>query len=282
MPAIGELLRRYEIVPHKGLGQHFLASPRVLERIVAAAELSQQDTVLEIGAGLGTLTRVLAAASGHVVTVETDRRLIPVLDQELATCSNVQVVEGDILQLNPATLMAQRPYQVVANLPYAITSAVIRHLLEADRPPQCMVLTVQREVAERIVARGGRMSLLTISVHFYGQPRMLFRIPRRAFYPPPEVESAVIRIDRHARLPVQTHDVPAFFRVVRAGFSQPRKQLRNSLAAGLGLAPAVVVEALLACAVDPRRRAEKLGLEEWACVAQALHGERAGAARAAS
>jgi 16S rRNA (adenine1518-N6/adenine1519-N6)-dimethyltransferase len=268
MASARELLSRYGLEPRKGLGQHFLVDEGALARIVAAAELEPHESVLEVGAGLGTLTRALAAAAGRVVAVEIDRRLLEPLRGQLADYPNVQVVPGDIMALDPAALMSEQPYKVTANLPYAITSAVLRHLLEARLPPQRMVVTVQREVAERIVARGGRMSLLAVSVHFYGQPRQLFRLKPGSFYPPPEVESAVVRIDLHAQVPVR--DVAGFFRVVRAGFSQPRKQLRNSLAAGLGFPPAIVVEALRAAGIDPRRRAERLSVEDWARLAEAV------------
>jgi len=270
MTGARELLRRYGLQPSKGLGQHFLVDQGALARIVAAAELEPQEAVLEVGAGLGTLTRALAEAAGQVVAVEVDRRLLPALRQELAGCANVQIVEGNILALDPADLMANRPYKVVANLPYNITSAILRHLLEARLPPQRMVLTVQREVAERIAARDGRMSLLAVSVHFYGRPQLLFRLGRGAFYPAPEVESAVMCIDRHAQPLVEVADVKGFFRVVRAGFSQPRKQLRNSLAGGLGLAPPVVAETMRAAGLDPRQRAERLRLEDWASLTETL------------
>jgi len=271
--SVREILRSYDLEPRKEMGQHFLADRGALQRIVAAAELGPGESVLEIGAGLGTLTRALSASAGRVVAVELDHRLIPVLQEELADRSNVRVVQGDILALDPADLMEGQSYLVVANLPYAITSAVLRHLLEARLPPRRMVVTVQREVAERIVARGGRMSLLAVSVHFYGQPRLLFRLKPGAFYPPPGVESAVVRIDRRRQPPVAARGVEGFFRVVRAGFSQPRKQLRNSLAAGLGLEPRTVAEALRQAGVDPRRRAERLRLEDWVRVMRALKPE---------
>jgi 16S rRNA (adenine1518-N6/adenine1519-N6)-dimethyltransferase len=270
MSDVRALLRQYDLRPSKRLGQHFLVSEGTLSRIVAAAEVGPQDTVLEIGAGLGHLTRRLLDAAGEVVAVELDRRLVKVLQTELAGCDNLRLVQGDILALDPAVLVEERPYSVVANLPYAITSAVLRHLLEARLPPRRMVITIQREVAERIVARSGRMSLLAISVQFYGQPKLLFRIKPGAFLPPPKVESAVLRIDRHECPPVRPEDPELFFRVVRAGFSQPRKQLRNSLSAGLELPVDAVVATMHAVEIDPRRRAERLRLEEWDRLSAAL------------
>ncbi len=269
--SIREILRRYELEPRKELGQHFLVDRGALERIADAAELEAGEWALEVGAGLGTLTRALAERAERVVAVELDRRLIPVLEAELADCRNVQIVQGDILALDPADLMEGHPYRVVANLPYGITSAVLRHLLESSHPPRRLVVTVQREVAERIEARGGRMSLLAVSVQFYGRPRVLFRLKPGAFDPRPEVESAVVQIDPYPFPPVAVGDVAAFFHIVRAGFSQPRKQLRNSLAAGLGLDPQQVAGALLAAGLDPRQRAERLRLEDWARLAEVLY-----------
>ncbi len=265
-----QTLRRYGLEPSRELGQHFLVDARILARIVAAAELSPEDAVLEIGAGVGNLTRLLAAATGRVVAVEIDRRFLPVLEAELADRANVHLVAGDILSLDPSELMGDGPYKVVANLPYAITSALLRHLLEARVPPQRMVVTVQREVAERIVARRGRMSVLAVSVQFYGRPQLLFRIQPGAFYPPPEVESAVLRIDRHPEPPMRVDNVSHFFRVVRAGFSQPRKQVGNSLAAGWCISPQEAAEVLRRVGIDPRLRAERLSLDDWARLAHAL------------
>jgi 16S rRNA (adenine1518-N6/adenine1519-N6)-dimethyltransferase len=270
MSDVRDLFRRFDLWPRKEFGQHFLTDDRILERIVAGAELDAHDRVLEIGAGVGNLTQHLAQAAGHVVAVELDRDLMPILEAEMAACPNVRVVQGDIMALDPAELMGEQPYHVVANLPYAITSAVLRHLLEARVPPRRMVVTVQREVAERIVARDGRMSILAVSVQFYGEPRILFRLKPGAFYPPPQVESAVLRIDRHEQLPVQPEEVDSFFHVVRAGFSQPRKQLRNSLSGGLAIEPDEAAEALRAAGIDPRRRAERLAIEDWRRLMHAL------------
>lgn len=270
MSDVRQVLRRYGIEPRRELGQHFLIDAGALARIVAAAELTAEDAVLEIGAGVGNLTRLLAREAGRVVAVEIDRRFLPILEAELADCPNIRLVPGDILALDPSELMEGEPYKVVANLPYAITSAVLRHLLEARVSPQRMVVTVQREVAERMVARSGRMSLLAVSVQFYGRPQLLFRLRPGAFYPPPEVESAVVRIDRHPRPPVEVADVDGFFQVVRAGFSQPRKQLGNSLAHGLGISSGEAADALRRAGIDPHIRAERLGLEDWARLACVL------------
>ncbi len=275
------LLRQWNIRPSKGLGQNFIIDRAALNKIVTAAELTRSDTVLEIGAGLGTLTERLAHEAGRVIAVELDERLIPILQSVLSGFDNVTLIQGDILALDPAALvntsspssLAPGPYKVVANLPYYITSAVLRHLLEARVRPQRMIITVQREVAERIVARPGEMSLLAVSVQFYGRPQVLFRLRPGSFYPSPEVESAVVRIDAYDAPPVPVEDVEGFFRVVRAGFARRRKQLRNTLAAGLGFPPDEVAARLQEIGIDPRRRAETLSLEEWAAVASALGGD---------
>jgi 16S rRNA (adenine1518-N6/adenine1519-N6)-dimethyltransferase len=263
MRDVHALLRQFNLRPRKKLGQHFLISPGALDRIAAEADLTEEDAVLEIGAGLGHLTHRLAAAAGAVVAVEVDRHLMPVLEEEMAGYSNVRLVEGDILRLDPAELMTEQPYKVVANLPYSITSAVLRHLLEARVPPTTIVVTIQREVAERIVARDGRMSLLAVSVQFYGLPTLLFRLKPGAFYPPPAVESAVLRIDRRPELPIPAADVGDFFRIVRAGFAQPRKQLHNNLSSGLRLTREAAIDACNNANISPKRRAERLSIDDW-------------------
>jgi len=280
--SVSELLRHYQLHLRKGLGQHLLADPNVLDKIVQAAELTADSLVLEIGPGLGTLTRALARVAGRVIAVELDEAMVRVLRQELAGLPNLELVMGDILQLEPAALLASvtgaagQPYTVVANLPYYITSAVIRHLLECRRPPRRLVLTVQREVAQRIVAAPGDMSLLAVSVQFYGQPRLVARIPAGAFIPPPKVDSAVIRIDAHAAPPVEVPGASLFFRVVRAGFSQKRKQLRNSLSAGLGMSSQQVLDLMARAGIQPQRRAQTLSLAEWAALANAVAQNQSG------
>ncbi len=274
---VRRVLAQWELRPSKGLGQNFLVEPSVAARIVAAADLAPNDVVLEIGAGLGALTEPLARSAGRVVAVELDRRLMPALRAVLADVRNVTLVQGDILKLDPSALVdaPSDHYKVVANLPYYITSAVLRHLLEARLRPQRMIVTVQREVAQRIVAEPGQMSLLAVSVQFYGRPRLLFRIKPGSFYPSPAVESAVLCIDRHTEPPAGVESPKDFFDVVRAGFSQRRKQLRNALSAGLGMPAGEVAERLRAAGIDPRWRAQALSLEQWASVARALGDRRA-------
>lgn len=257
------------IRPKKRLGQHFLSDPHHLERIASAADLSPQDVVLEVGPGTGTLTSVLLARSRLVVAVELDERLVAHLQERFAHEPRLHLIHGDILALDPGALVARAagpdvPYKVVANLPYYITSAVLRHLLESQRPPTLLVVTVQEEVARRMCASPPEMSLLAVSVQFYGEPRIVHRIPRGAFFPVPEVDSAVVRVDVFPEPRVPVPDRALFFRVVKAGFGQRRKQLRNALAAGLGISRQRMGEILAQAGIDPRRRAETLTLEEWA------------------
>lgn len=266
--SVRRLLRKFGIRPSKRLGQNFLVSQRLRERIIAAAELCQQDVVLEIGAGLGTLTRSLAQRVRRVVALELDRRLIPILREELAPYPHVELVQADILTVDPADLVPS-PYKVVANLPYYITSAILRHLLEARQKPTLMVVTVQSEVAQRLVAGPGAMSLLAVSVQFYGQPRIVAKAPPGAFYPSPRVNSTVVRIDLYEEPAAAVDDIEAFFAVVRAGFAQRRKQLRNSLSQGLHVPAGKVVEALHRCGLDEKQRAQELDVGQWAC----LYGE---------
>lgn len=266
---LSEVLRRHGLHLKKGLGQNFLADPVHLARIVDAAELDATDVALEIGPGVGTLTARLAQRAGRVVAVELDGALLPVLSETLAGYSNVTVVQGDILALDPAALVDGQPYKVAANLPYYITSAAIRHLLTAARAPDLVVLTVQREVAQRIVARPPDMSLLAVSVQYYAAPELVARIPAGAFYPPPKVDSAVVRLRRHPAPPVDAPSDKVFFDVARAGFSQRRKQLRNSLGSGLGLGGNEAERLLTRAGIDPTRRAETLTLAEWAAIARA-------------
>lgn len=261
------------IHPKKGLGQNFLVDPAHRARIVAAADLTLDDTVLEIGPGPGVLTELIAQQAGRVIAVELDDRLIPFLRQRFADQTHVTFVHADILKVDVGALMSEyrksqiknrKPfYKVLANLPYYITSAAIRHLLESIPPPELLVLTVQREVAERMVASPPEMSLLALGVQFYCTGQIVAKIPAGAFYPAPKVDSAVVRLDRRTEPTALGVTAGEFFHIARAGFSQPRKQLRNSLAAGLGQAPAEVEQWLSSIGIDSRRRAETLTLAEW-------------------
>lgn len=257
------VLKRFGLRADKSLGQNFLQDESALEAIVAAAEIQKTDFVLEIGAGLGSLTRYLAVAAREVIAVELDGRLLQPLQAILAPHGNVRIVHGDILKLAPDELIAEQEYVVVANIPYYITSAVIRHLLESKAKPRRIVLTIQKEVAERICAEPGDLSLLALSVQVYGEPRIAARIPAEAFFPNPNVASAVLCVDIFPSPRVGQDLIGLFFKLTKAGFSQKRKMLRNSLSAGLHISPAQAEELLLRAGIEPRRRAETLSIEEW-------------------
>jgi 16S rRNA (adenine1518-N6/adenine1519-N6)-dimethyltransferase len=257
------LLKRYGLRPHKGLGQNFLQDPLALEKIVSAAEIRPADTVLEIGPGLGSLTRYLAISAKTVVAVELDPDLLQPLKAVLAPYQNVRLIHGDILKLSPKDLINEKDYFVVANIPYYITSAVIRHLLENEPKPRRIVLTIQKEVAQRICAAPGDMSLLALSVQVYGKPSIAAHIPAGAFFPAPKVDSAVLCVDIYPSPLIKTELMDTFFKLIKAGFSQKRKTLRNSLSSGLHISPTDAAELLTRANVDPQRRAETMSIDEW-------------------
>ncbi|MCY3707629.1 MAG: 16S rRNA (adenine(1518)-N(6)/adenine(1519)-N(6))-dimethyltransferase RsmA [Caldilineaceae bacterium] len=279
-----DLVRRHNLNLKKSLGQNLLIDSTHLARIAGAADLEATDTVLEIGPGLGALTHHLAERAGRVIAVELDQRLMPVLRAEFADRPHVSFVHGDILELSPAEIIhlprpdqpgaaaAAEPYKVVGNLPYYITSAVLRHVLESLPPPTLAVLLVQQEVAQRMVAQCGAMSLLAVSVQFYARPRALHKIPAGAFLPRPKVDSRVVRLDVRAQPAVPDVEPARFFQVVRAGFSQRRKQLRNSLSAGLSCTKEQADRWLTSSDIEPRRRAETLSLQEWGMLTRTVYG----------
>ena len=264
------VLRRHGLRPDHRLGQNFLIDPGALERVMQAAELDPQDTVLEIGAGIGTLTVRLAREVRRVTAVEIDRRLIEPLLEGVRAFPSVRVLQGDVLKLDLADLMQGEPFRVVANIPYQITSHLLRILMEMPQGPDRVVLTLQAEVVDRVTAQAGEMSLLALSVQVYGRARRAAHIPAGAFFPAPDVDSAILRIDRHLRPAVAPELIPGMFRVARAGFQQRRKQLHNALSAGLGLGAAEVSALLERAAVRPEARAQELTLADWERLARQL------------
>ncbi|MBI2328766.1 MAG: ribosomal RNA small subunit methyltransferase A [Chloroflexi bacterium] len=268
------LLRRFGLRVKKGLGQHFLIDEATLGLITAAAGLTAGEVVVEIGPGLGVLTRELARQAGWVITIELDSKLADILGETLASFDNITIINDDVLRIDPAALLPEQKlspavsnslsYKVVANLPYYITSPVLRHFLEASVKPQIMVVMVQKEVAEEIAAKPGRLSLLSISVQLYGEPTIVGYVPARCFYPVPEVDSAILKIALYSQPAIEIADKESFFSLVRAGFSASRKQLVNSLAQGLVLPKAEALSLLAEAGLSPQRRAETLTLGEWA------------------
>jgi 16S rRNA (adenine1518-N6/adenine1519-N6)-dimethyltransferase len=277
------LLRRFDIRARKGLGQHFLIDGEVLEVILAAAELAPADTVIEVGPGLGILTRELAGQAGWVIAIELDNKLAVILKKTLAPFDNVVILNEDVLGTDPKAILQEQapsfppalnPYKVVANLPYYITSPVLRHFLKASVKPEIMIVMVQKEVAEAIVAGPGQRSVLSISVQFYGKPSIVSYVPAKSFYPAPEVDSAILRIDVYPEPAVAVADEKSFFELVRAGFTASRKQVVNSLAHGLEMPKDEVLALLEKAGIVPQRRAETFTLEEWAQLWQVFNQEK--------
>lgn len=257
------VLKQYGLRADKALGQNFLQDENILQRIAQAAEIQSADTVLEIGPGLGSLTRYLAVAAKQVTAVELDLDLLSPLKAVLQPYQNVRVVHGDILDLKISDLIQQPNYIVAANIPYNITSAIIRHLLESELKPRRIVLTIQKEVAERICAKAGDLSLLALSVQVYGKPSLISKIPANAFHPAPKVDSAILRIEIYPEPLIEKDLLNKFFKFTKAGFSQKRKTLRNSLSSGLHISTGDAESLLTSAGIDFIRRAETLSIEEW-------------------
>ena len=260
---VSSLLKQFGLRADKKLGQNFLQDSYTLESIANAADIQPFDIVLEIGPGLGSLTRYLAVAARQVIAIELDADLIPPLEAVTNPYHNIQIIHGDILKISLNEIVHSPDYLVVANIPYYITSAIIRHLLENEPKPRRIVLTIQKEVADRICAQPGDMSLLALSVQIYGKPHIAKRIPANAFFPAPKVDSAVLRVDVYPFPKIQPELLDTFFKLTKAGFGQKRKTLRNSLSSGLHISAAKTEGLLTNAGIDFKRRAETLSIEEW-------------------
>ncbi|MDD5094026.1 MAG: 16S rRNA (adenine(1518)-N(6)/adenine(1519)-N(6))-dimethyltransferase RsmA [Dehalococcoidia bacterium] len=275
------LLRQYGLHARKGLGQNFLVDRSAIEASISAAELVSEDVVVEVGPGLGVLTEELSKSVQRVIAIEIDPRISVLLTKRFSHHHGVSIVNADVLQLDIKGLLEREPasldsgYKVVANLPYYIAAPTIRHFLEAEVKPRRMVVMVQKEVAQNMVAAPGRLSIFGISVQLYGKADIVCYVPAESFYPAPKVDSAIVRIDVYEHPAVEA-DIEGFFRVVKAGFSAPRKQLRNSLAQGLGIVPAASEEFLSQAGISFQRRAETLTLEEWASLCHVVLPSLAG------
>ena len=250
--------------PRKSLGQNFLVDQGALRRVLAAADVRPTDVVVEVGPGTGLLTKLLAETGARVIAVELDSHLAARLTHDLGSLPNVQIIHADAREWDADEVDA--PYKVVANLPYYAATPIVRRFLESHRPPSVMAVTVQREVAQSMTAAPGKMKLLSVGVQLYGSPRIAGYIRPGSFSPPPKVTSAIVRIDVHPRPALALDDTEGFFQVVRAGFSGPRKQLRNSLGRAFGLTGPQAEELLLEAGIDYSLRAEALSLEEWGCI----------------
>lgn len=264
--------KRFGIHMSKKLGQNFLIRRSVVDEIVAAAELTAGEPVLEIGPGIGTLTQGLAQSGAAVTAVELDRRLLEVLDTTLAQYNNVRIIHGDVLKVNIPEIMNHKPFKVVANLPYYITTPIIISLLEMKLPIERLVVMVQREVAERMVAQPGTKAYgaLSVAVQYYTEPSIVMDVPPRAFMPAPEVTSAVICCRLREKPPVEVADEKLFFRVVKAAFAQRRKTFSNTMKT-TGLDKETIASVLAKANIDGARRGETFSLQELADVANAWY-----------
>ena len=256
---IKRTLKAYGAYAKKDLGQHFLVDPKALKSIVDAAQLTKEDKVVEVGPGMGVLTRELCARAGEVLALEFDKAMIAIVKTSCIKEKNLTVENVDVMKFDPSGLGR---YKLVANIPYYITSAVLRLFLETDNKPEEMILLVQREVAERICAKPSRMSVLAVSVQFYANPQIVEVVPRTSFFPAPKVDSAILKVKVYKR-PLFDVDKQLFFRIVKAGFGEKRKQLINSLAGGLGLNRETTEALLKEAGISVIHRAESLAMIDW-------------------
>lgn len=268
--AIRHLFLQHHIRPQKNCGQNFLIDKTVLGQLIKSAKLKSTDTVLEVGAGLGTITQELVKHVSRVIAVELDNNLIPILRQNTRHAKNVMLISGDILKLNLKECgMLNAKYRIVANLPYNITSRFIRNMLTQSPKPKDMTLIIQREVADRICAKPGEdMSLLSVSVQFYAKPKILEYIRPENFWPKPEVESAIIKIN-NIKTPANVNE-KKFFQIARLGFSARRKMLKNNLFAGLKLGESEIQKILASVGLNPRARPQDLSIQDWIRLSQEL------------
>ncbi len=259
---VKDLLKKYGVYPSKKLGQNFLVDKSVLRKILQAADVNSKDTVLEIGPGIGTLTRELAKKAKKVIAVEKDQKMCEILKETLKGLPNVKIVQEDILKIPRSQIESNHCCKIVANLPYYIVSPTIRKLLEVKKNrPEQMVLMVQKEVAQRICSKPRKMSLLAVSVQFYAKPEIISFVSKNCFWPRPKVDSAILKITLQKRK--NTIDSNKFFQVAKAGFSQPRKQIINNLSKAMNLDKKDIKKILLKNNIDPKQRAETLSVENW-------------------
>ena len=258
-----QLLRKHGLRPNKSFGQHLLVDRGALNTILEAAELQPEDSALEVGSGTGVLTVELAQRVRRVVAVELDRNILPVLRDTTKRYRNVEIIPRDLLDVQPDEVFGEAPYKLVANLPYYITAMTLRHFLEAKNAPRLLVVMVQFEVAQRLTAGPGDMSLLGLSVQFYGQPHLVAKVPAASFFPPPRVDSAIVRVDLYPEPPLSGDERAWFFTLAHAGFAEKRKMLHNSLARNLHIPQQRVTDWLVAAGIEPTRRAETLAVDDW-------------------
>lgn len=278
---IKSLLTHYNTSAQKSLGQNFLIDPEVLDAILHAANLSKNDFVVEVGPGFGVLTLPVAELAGRVLAIETDKKILQILKAISGGYTNIDILPANVLKLESRQLFERyrlwsrarnkaTQYKLVSNLPYYITSSILKQFLETDFRPALMVVMVQKEVAERIVAKAGEMSILSVSVQFFGKPEIVRIVSKDSFWPRPEVDSAILKIVPHQELPHNISNIKLFFRIVKAGFGERRKQLHNSLGGGLDLDDKLVQETLRKNRISPKTRAQDLSIEQWIKLYQAF------------
>ena len=265
------ILQRFDIRMSKRLGQNFLIDNNIVQGIVDTANVGENDRILEIGPGIGTLTQALARTGAEVTCVELDKRLPEVLAHTLDSYDNVRVIQGDILKVNIPEIMGDKPFKVVANLPYYITTPIIMALLEKHLPITDIVVMVQKEVAERMAAQpGGKIyGALSVAVQYYTKPQIALAVPPRSFMPPPEVDSVVVNCKVRPEPAVKLIDEKLFFKVVKAAFGQRRKTLNNALKS-MGVDKSIIAEVLQKAEVETTRRGETLSMEEFASISNTL------------
>lgn len=274
LQTIKSLMTHYNMSAQKSLGQHFLIDREVLDDILNAASLGRDDFVIEIGPGFGVLTLPMAEQAGRVLGIETDQKILSILKSISSGCPNIDLLPANILKIDNQQIYQRylawskakhkkTSYKLVSNLPYYITSAILKLFLETKHRPDLIVVMVQREVAQRIIAKPGEMTILAVSIQLFGQPEIVRIVPKSAFWPKPEVDSAILKIVPYKKVGHDIDDVKLFFRVVKAGFGERRKQLHNSLAGGLGLEDKLVRNTLAGVGIDPKTRAQDLSLSEW-------------------
>lgn len=258
---IKNLFKRYNLQPSKKFGQHFLVDEKVLQKIISTSNLNPKDTVLEIGPGIGNLTQELAKRVKKVIAIEKDPKMIEVLKETLKDFKNVEIVQGDILKISNSQFLIFN-YKVVANIPYYLTSPLIRKFLETKNPPKEIILMIQKEVAQRICAKPPKMNLLAVSIQFYAKPEIVNFVSKNSFWPQPKVDSAIIKISKFNQRKKSSFN-QRFFKIVKAGFSQPRKQILNNFSKRLKLDKDWVRSWLLKNGIQPNQRAESLNIEDW-------------------
>ena len=267
---IKQILKDRDLKPTKKFGQNFLINQKPIQQMIIAADINPNDTILEIGPGLGALTQELITTGAKIIAQEKDRNLVAVLKEQFKTVENLEIIEGDARAIVGNKNFCSLQFKVIANLPYYLTAPIIRQFLEAENPPELMVFLIQKQVGQRICAKPPRMNLLAVSVQLYATPKIINYVSQKCFWPMPEVDGAIIKIMPHHEKTGATTDRERFFKIVRAGFSHPRKILISNLADGLNMNKNDLEKAFTTLAIPLKSRAENLAVAEWIKLAKNL------------